>query len=38
MWVDPVKDMAVVFMMQAPSKRAHYRSVLRDMVNAAIIQ
>jgi CubicO group peptidase (beta-lactamase class C family) len=38
MWVDPAKDMLVVFMMQSPKQRLHYRSVLRDMVNAAIVQ
>ena len=38
MWVDPAQDMVVVFMMQAPSQRLHYRGVLRDMVNAAIVE
>ena len=38
MWVDPVQDMVVVFMMQSPKQRLHYRSMIRDMVNAAIIQ
>ena len=38
MWVDPAEDMVVVFMMQAPSQRLHYRGVLRDMVNAAIVE
>ena len=37
MWVDPAKDMLVVFMMQSPKQRLHYRPVLRDMVNAAIV-
>ena len=36
MWVDPAKDMLVVFMMQSPKQRLHYRPVLRDMINAAI--
>ena len=36
MWADPARDMAVVFMMQSPKQRLHYRSVLRDMVDAAI--
>ncbi len=36
MWADPARDMAVVFMMQSPKQRLHYRSLLRDMVNAAI--
>ena len=38
MWVDPAQDMVVVFMMQSPKQRLHYRSMIRDMVNAAIIQ
>lgn len=38
MWVDPVQDVAVVFMMQSPKQREHYRSLIRDMVNAAIIK
>ena len=38
MWVDPAQDMAVVFMMQSPKQRLHYRSVVRDLVNAAIVQ
>ena len=37
MWVDPVQDMAVVFMMQPPKQRLHYLSVIRNLVNAAII-
>ncbi len=37
MWVDPARDMLVVFMIQAPKQRLHYRPVLRDMVNAAIV-
>ena len=36
MWADPAKDLAVVFMMQSPKQRVHYRSLLRDMVNAAL--
>ncbi len=38
MWVDPTQDMVVVFMMQSPRQRLHYRSVIRDLVNAAIVQ
>ncbi len=38
MWVDPAQDMVVVYMMQSPKQRLHYRSVIRDMVNAAIVQ
>lgn len=37
MWADPAKDMVVVFMMQSPKQRLHYRSLLRDLVNAALI-
>ena len=36
MWADPAKDLAVVFMMQSPKQRLHYRSLLRDLVNAAL--
>jgi len=35
-WVDPREDMFVVFMMQSPSQRTHYISLIRDMVYAAI--
>ncbi len=35
-WVDPKEDMFVVFMIQSPRQRAHYMSVIRDMVYAAI--
>ncbi len=38
MWVDPAADLFVVFMMQSPKQRVPYRSVLRNMVNAAIVQ
>ncbi len=37
MWVDPARDMVVVFMMQSPKQRLHYRSLLRDLVNAAVL-
>jgi CubicO group peptidase (beta-lactamase class C family) len=36
-WVDPKEQMFVVYMMQAPSKRLQYRTLLRDMVYAAIV-
>lgn len=36
MWVDPARDLVVVWMMQSPKQRVPYRSVLRDMVNAAL--
>jgi CubicO group peptidase (beta-lactamase class C family) len=35
-WVDPKEKMLVVFMMQSPSQRVHYRALLREMVYAAI--
>ncbi len=38
MWVDPKNDMFVVFMMQSPKQRVHYRGLLRDMVYAAILK
>lgn len=36
MWVDPARELVVVWMMQSPKQRLNYRSVLRDMVNAAL--
>jgi CubicO group peptidase (beta-lactamase class C family) len=36
-WVDPKEDMFVVFMMQSPKQRLHYRPVIRDMVYAALM-
>jgi hypothetical protein len=30
--------MLVVYMMQTPSKRTHYRAVLRDMIYAAMVK
>ena len=36
MWVDPKSDMFVVFMLQSPKMRTHYRSVIRNMVYAAV--
>lgn len=38
MWVDPKAGMLVVFMMQSPRQRAHYRSLLRNMIYAAIVK
>jgi CubicO group peptidase (beta-lactamase class C family) len=35
-WVDPKNDMFAVFMMQSPKQRLRYRSLLRNMVYAAI--
>ncbi len=37
-WVDPKEDMFVVYMMQSPSKRVHYRALLRDMIYAAMLK
>jgi CubicO group peptidase (beta-lactamase class C family) len=37
MWADPARDLAVVWMMQSPRQRLHYRSLLRDLVNAAVM-
>lgn len=37
MWVNPARDLVVVWMMQSPRQRLHYRTVLRDMVNAAVV-
>ena len=37
MWADPARDMAVVFMMQSPKQRLHCRSLLRDMVEAGLV-
>jgi CubicO group peptidase (beta-lactamase class C family) len=35
-WVDPKEDMFVVFMITSPRARAHYMTVIRNMVYAAI--
>ena len=37
MWADPARDLTVVFMMQSPKQRVHYRSLLRDLVNGALM-
>ena len=37
-WVDPKEKMFVVYTMQSPSKRMQYRTLLRDMVYAAIVE
>jgi CubicO group peptidase (beta-lactamase class C family) len=37
-WVDPKSDMFVVYMMQSPKQRLNMRSVLRDMVYAAVLR
>ena len=38
MWVDPKSDMFVIFMMQSPKHRVYYRSVIRNMVYAALLK
>jgi CubicO group peptidase (beta-lactamase class C family) len=35
-WVDPKEDMFVIYMMQSPSKRVYYRTILKNMVYSAI--
>ena len=35
-WVDPQAGLTVVFMLQSPRQRLPYRSILRNMVSAAI--
>jgi CubicO group peptidase (beta-lactamase class C family) len=35
-WVDPKEKMFVIYMMQSPKHRAHYRNVLKNMVYAAM--
>ena len=38
MWVDPKSEMFVIFMMQSPKHRVYYRSVIRNMVYAALLK
>ncbi len=38
MWVDPKSEMFVVFMLQSPKQRTYYRSLIRNMVYAAILK
>jgi CubicO group peptidase (beta-lactamase class C family) len=35
-WIDPAEDMFAVFMMQGPGQREYIRSMLRDLVYAAV--
>ena len=35
-WIDPVEDLFTVFMMQGPGQRTYIRSLLRDLVYAAV--
>ena len=36
-WVDPKEQLAPVLMMQAPGKRAHYRTLFRDLVYQSLV-
>ncbi|MCW5623181.1 MAG: beta-lactamase family protein [Burkholderiales bacterium] len=36
-WIDPKEKMVVVFMTTEPTRRNHYRAILRDLVYAAIL-
>ena len=38
MWVDPENDLFVVLMLQSPKYRVHYRSLLRNMIYAAVVK
>lgn len=38
MWVDPKSEMFVVFMMQSPKHRVHYRGLVRNMIYAAVLK
>jgi CubicO group peptidase (beta-lactamase class C family) len=35
-WIDPREDLFAVFMMQGPGQRTYIRTMLRDMVYAAV--
>jgi CubicO group peptidase (beta-lactamase class C family) len=37
-WVDPKTNLFVVFMMQSPKQRVYYRTLLHDMVYAAVMK
>jgi len=37
-WVDPKEDMFVLFMIQSPRQRAHYMTLIRNMVYAAVVE
>ncbi len=36
-WVDPKEQLVPVLMMQAPGKRAHYRTLFRDLVYQSLV-
>ncbi len=38
MWVDPKSEMFVIFMMQAPKQRLHYRGLIRNMIYASVLK
>jgi CubicO group peptidase (beta-lactamase class C family) len=35
-WIDPNEDLFAVFMMQGPGQREHLRSLVRNLVYAAV--
>ena len=35
-WIDPTEDLFTVFMMQGPGQRGYIRTLLRDLVYAAV--
>ena len=37
-WIDPEEELIVVFMMQDPGNRMHYRRLLRNLIYQAIIE
>ena len=37
-WVDPKTDLVVVLMLQSPKLRVYYRTLLHDMVSAAVMK
>jgi CubicO group peptidase (beta-lactamase class C family) len=37
-WADPKEQMTVVFMMQSPKQRLHYRALMREMIYAGIVK
>ena len=37
-WVDPKSDLFVVFMLQSPRQRVYYRTLMHDMVYAAVMK
>jgi CubicO group peptidase (beta-lactamase class C family) len=37
-WVDPKTDLFVVFMMQSPKQRTYYRTLMHDMIYAAVMK